>query len=807
MDIKETTSGTKKGGCRRAKLLLSAAVLALLLCVFISGGSVAEIGHFFLEHTDKEPDEVIKLSDLEIEVEIEGGFAKVRLRQTFQNLTAHPVEGSYYLRLPVNATVIDFGMWEDGKWLDSAIVSKERGSRAYNQLVNRKIDPALMESADAELTDALKISVAPIPPFSTRRVETVYHHWLKVSEGERRFLLPLRQAKAKAPEKADHCRITINVRDNLPLGDISLEGPKGASFQIENRMEDDQGRSGWKAVYEGGPLGLSRDLFLLIPLEISASRLSLFTYRDVENETLDLSATGGEVYRDEDGYFLAEAVYNMPVNTGNTAESRDVVVLVDTSLSMQLDKLRQAARIVEEVLAGLDENDGFTILTMDKEVSVWRRTFNKADAENKSKAINFLYESPLTSGTDLANGFGQALRLAKNSKRGKPQVVAVTDGQATLGEIRHKELIEAVTSANEDPLLPVHIFGTGEDTNVPFLRKIANESGAYFTWARQSEDIKFKLSSFLKAIADVPVHDVTLSMGSGKGVKQVYPAVELVGFNHESLNWVGKYSGPATSVTATVVGKRRDKEIKLAKESALPEKATEHDFVRRLWAERRVDHLLELVRLEGERKEWIEEIIHLSRKFKFPTPYTSYLVAPRVMMEPSLMRSMDPVLRVTAGPGTRSVVALFPFGEVKELRYIDSEDVWETRFLVPEWMDDGRYWCRLIITGEKGEKRMELKRFTVDNTPPSLDVRAKGPVRPGEAVELYVDAPPDTRWIRARLGRLPPVDVKWDPSDKINRGRVLVPPSFPPGDYVIRFTAEDFARNNAGAQTTVRVGG
>ncbi len=806
MDIEETTSGIKKGGCRSAKLVLSATVLALLLCIFMSGGSVAEIGHFFLEHTDREPDEVIKLSDLEIEVDIEGGFAKVRLRQTFQNLTAHLIEGSYYLRLPANATVMDFGMWEDGKWLDSAIVSKERASRAYNQLVNRKIDPALMESADAELTDALKISVAPIPPFSTRRVETVYHHWLKVSEGERRFLLPLAQAKAEAPEKADHCRIIVKVSDNLPLGDISLEGPKGAAFQIE-RQKEEKGRSAWKAVYEGGPLKLSRDLSLHVPMKISESRLSLFTYRDVDTEALDISATGGGVYRDKDGYFLAEAVYNLSPNTGNTAEARDVVLLVDTSLSMQLDKLRQAARIVEEVLAGLDENDGFTILTMDKEVSFWRRTCNKADAENKSKAIDFLYETPLTSGTDISNGFRKALRLAKDGERGKPQVVAVTDGQATLGEIRHKELIESVLSENEDPPVPVHIFGVGEDTNVPFLKKISNESGAYFTWALQSEDIKFKLSSFLKAVADVPLRDVTLSMALGKGVKQVYPAVELVGFNHESLNWVGKYSGPATSVTASVVGKRADKEIKLTEESALPEKSTDHGFVRRLWAERRVDHLIELIRLEGEEKKWIEEIVYLSRKFKFPTPYTSYLVAPRVMMEPSLMRSMDPVLRVTADPGTRSVVALFPFGEVKELRYIDSEDVWETRFLVPEWMDDGRYWCRLIITGEKSEKRMEQKRFTVDNTPPSLDVRAKGPVRPGEAVELYVDAPPDTRWIRARLGRLPPVDVRWDPSDKINRGRVLVPPSTPPGEYVIRFTAEDFARNNAGAQTTVRVGG
>ncbi len=783
---------------------------AIILCLCLVGGSMAEIGSFLLSgRKQKEKKGVVSLSDLSIEVDIRGGFARVCLRQTFQNNSDRQVKGSYYLKLPADASLMNFGMWEDGRWTDAVIIERKRGKRAFNQLVQRKIDPALMEAPEAEITDAFKIAVAPIPPYSTRRLETTYHHWLKVRSQQRRFLLPLKPGEADAPETAKHCRIKINVSGNLPLGELSLQGPSGASFQTKRKKLKANGEVyTWQAEYEGGPLKLDRDLFLVVPIDISKSRLSLFSYRDVETESLDLSATGGKTYKDERGYFLAEAVYNLPDKQEEDKKARDVVILIDTSLSMQMYKLRQAARVAEEVLAGLGDNDGFTILTMDKEIAAWRKTFKKVEDQNKKEALAFLYNSPLRAGTRLDKGFTEALEIAKEGGRAA-QVVAVTDGQATLDEIKHAELIESIRSANEQEgkPIPVHVFGIGEDTNVPLLKKVSSDSGGYFIWARQTEDIRPKLFSFLDGITDTPLMNVSLSLDPGKGIEFVYPAEGVVGFNHESISWTGRYHEPAKPVTARVTAKREDREVSLASQSALPEKSTDHQFVRRLWAERRVGHLLERIRMEGEKEEWIEEIIFLSRKFKFPTPYTSYLVAPRAFLRPRRIRPRDPVLRVKTEPGTRSVVTLFPFGETRELRYISSDKVWETRFLVPEWMDDGKYWCRLIITGTGGEKRMEYKHFIVDSTPPTLDVRAKGPVRPGEAVEIYVDADPDTRWIRARLDTLPPVEVRWDPVEKINRGRVLIPPSWPRGEYEIRFTAEDFAHNNAGARTTVRVGG
>jgi hypothetical protein len=70
-----------------------------------------------------------------------------------------------------------------------------------------------------------------------------------------------------------------------------------------------------------------------------------------------------------------------------------------------------------------------------------------------------------------------------------------------------------------------------------------------------------------------------------------------------------------------------------------------------------------------------------------------------------------------------------------------------------------------------------------------------------------VDADPDTRTIRAGLASLPRVEIKWDREAKINRGTILIPPDWKPGDYAINVWAEDFAHNAAVAETRVRIGG
>jgi hypothetical protein len=57
------------------------------------------------------------------------------------------------------------------------------------------------------------------------------------------------------------------------------------------------------------------------------------------------------------------------------------------------------------------------------------------------------------------------------------------------------------------------------------------------------------------------------------------------------------------------------------------------------------------------------------------------LAVPRALLRPRVIRPGDPVLRVKTDESIVSVVALFPFGLVQPLRYLSSEDIWQTRSL------------------------------------------------------------------------------------------------------------------------------
>jgi Ca-activated chloride channel family protein len=64
-------------------------------------------------------------------------------------------------------------------------------------------------------------------------------------------------------------------------------------------------------------------------------------------------------------------------------------------------------------------------------------------------------------------------------------------------------------------------------------------------------------------------------------------------------------------------------------EMTFPEKTGEgRDFVEHLWARRKVGYLLDQIRANGEKKELVDEVVLLAKKYGITTPYTSYLIVP-----------------------------------------------------------------------------------------------------------------------------------------------------------------------------------
>ena len=338
------------------------------------------------------------------------------------------------------------------------------------------------------------------------------------------------------------------------------------------------------------------------------------------------------------------------------------------------------------------------------------------------------------------------------------------------------------------------MLGIGNDANVPLLRILTSHDG-YFDWVRSTEPIEFKLNAFLDKIGQEPVKNLLLAVTPAANVDMVYP-LEESRFAGGMATWAGQYKRPLPQATFTVTGTRDRQALGLSATAPLPATGTGHTELPRTWAKARVDALLDKIAREGEDRATVDEIIRLSRKYKFVTPYTSFLAAPRALLRPRVIRPGDPVLRLKADESIVSVIALFPFGLTKPLRYLKEEDTWQTRFLAPVEMSDGVYQVRLILRDRQGHVYRESKSFVIASKTPALRARLEKPrLHPGETLRISAQASGNARTITARLYGAMPVALRWNSTAKANTGEIVVPSYLPPGKYTVHVTAEDIAHN------------
>jgi Ca-activated chloride channel family protein len=171
-----------------------------------------------------------------------------------------------------------------------------------------------------------------------------------------------------------------------------------------------------------------------------------------------------------------------------------------------------------------------------------------------------------------------------------------------------------------------------------------------------------------------------------------------------------------------------------------------------------------------------------------------------------VIRPGDPVLRVKADASIVSVIALFPFGLTKPLRYLKEEDTWQTRFLAPVEMADGEYQVRLILRDRDGHVYRESKSFVIASKTPVLRARLEKPrMHAGETSRIFVQASGNARTVTARLYGAPPVALRWNGAAKANTGELVVPAFLPPGKYKVHVTAEDVAHNIGAAEVALEV--
>lgn len=779
---------------------------ALMLAILFSAPAVAhaQSGVLIPSSTEKPNPAVLSLDEMTVNVLIDNQYARVRVVQIFGNRTDRIQEGRYVFLIPTTASVSDFAVWDGDVRIPGVILEHRRAEEIYKDLALQSIDPGLLKQEGEDTANtAFTVQVAPIPAYGTKRLELEYTELLSVDNLESYFSFPFKPSQY-GTQSVGHLEIRLQLTSRVAMTDLSVKSKAFALNFIENSAQYKS------ASFAANDVQLSEDFAFSYGLNVKGTAFEFLAYRAPERITADELRDPRLATREPDGYFEAGAVFNEAGRApGDTSPPppRSILVMLDTSLSMQFEKLDRAYEATEGLLRSLTPQDTFNLMLFNDEVVVFSNNPVDGRSDQIERALAFIKSSYLSGGTDTGAALDRAAGLSKAMpSRKERSIVMITDGNSTLATTRTKAIVDRFQKANDSgPKARLYVFGIGSDTNIRLLGELARASRGYFAWTRETDDLSFKLKSFVSKVGRDPIDSLKLQNADSANFYQVYPDYEATAYDGARLSFVGRYKRPG-SASLTMTGNEAGKPVRLTQQVELPERDDSHPHVPRMWARARVDALLRQIALDGETKEAIDEIIALSKKYKFVTPYTSFLAAPRSLLRPRVIRPGDPVLRVRADESITEVTAVFPFGLTKRMTYLKGDDVWETRFVAPSEMVDGVYHCRLVLVDRQGRAYQEQKSFVIDSRPPKLQASLNQTVaHAGEDLMITVGADSDTRVIAARIFGSLPVPVVWDAKAKANIGHLRIPAGLPSGSYTIQVTAEDFAHNSSVVELVVEV--
>jgi Ca-activated chloride channel family protein len=797
---------------------LASLLAALLICAHLTAR--ADTGVLIPRDLQQPDSSVLSLQEMEVNVVIDDGDARVFIRQIFANHTASIEEGTYVFALPSGSTVSDFAVWDGPVRIPAVILERRRAEEIYDQARMQAIDPGLLAASERDGSNPASSSVfnakiVPIPAHGTKRLEIEYHQRLTVTDFQQEFLLSL-QPSAYKEQRAGHFQLHFELHSAQPIADVQLTAK---TLPLKLTRQDEHTISG---SFASDNVDFTEDFAARWKIDPAASdKLEVATYRNphpalpLPDEMATQRATNPEP-----GFFLAQIL----IGTGNRnatpasetdrahAPPRNLIVLFDNSLSMQWEKLERSYAAMEKLLRSLGPEDEFNLLLFNQDVSSFQPAPVPATPANLQGALQFVRGSALRGGTDLDRALTAALAQCAlpNSV-----IVALTDGESDRGTIVIGRKIAADYTrrwkdSSQHPR--TNVFAVGDDANLPLLRQIARNDGV-LEHVLSTEPVDAKLASFLFKIANRPLEDLQLNIDPRAKVHTLYPLDDSV-YAGSIASWVGDYPAPATNISFKAHAVRDGVPFNTQVRADLPRESLDHPQLPRLWAQARVNALLDQIAREGESRAAIDEIIQLSRKYKFVTPYTSFLAVPRSLLRPRVIRPGDPVLRVHTDPSIESVIALFPFGLTKPLRHMADEDrsgpegnrLWETRFLAPAEMRDGTYSVRLILRDAGGHTYRESKSFVIASTPPQVKIlldRTK--YHRGDLVLVKAEATASTRTLTARLEGAAPVDLRWNAALGASAGQLRIPDRLAPGSYTLSVTAEDIAHNIGTQEAQVEI--
>ncbi|MDR0355042.1 MAG: VIT and VWA domain-containing protein [Deltaproteobacteria bacterium] len=544
------------------------------------------------------PYEVVKT---ELIFDVTRQKAMTILRQTIKNTGQVPLEMDYMVPLPLNGTVNGLTLVSNGKEMVGEVLDKAAAWEIYQSIVSRLKDPALLEYAGRGM---FRSRIFPIDPGKESTLDLSIDYLLPKEDGRVDINFPLAGSLTNG-RKIGLQEIIVKIDGDeaggfySPLGDLDVKSD-GSSTTLTYAVKDAE------------------------PL-----RSFQLSYRE------EADSMGGLILShrpdpSEDGYFLFLAEPSSSLDS-EPIMAKTVVFCLDVSGSMSGHKIVQAKAALNFVLDRLNPEDSFDLVEFSSRAKAWRPELEAMNEENRLAAKNYVKSLREGGSTNISEALAKSLSLVTGTN--PSYLIFLTDGEATIGEMDERKLVQISRENNPNQKTRIFSFGLGHDVNARLLDALAIESRGQATFVGVSEDIEEKVSSFFSKMAYPALIKPELKIN--RQVNRLLPAALPDLFRGSQLVLVGRYA-ESGEAAFSLTGLEGEKEVRFEYKANLADGPVEGgEFIARLWAQRRIAEIIEEIdqsQSSQPNKELVEELTGLSKRYGIMTPYTSFLAVESEMV-------------------------------------------------------------------------------------------------------------------------------------------------------------------------------
>jgi hypothetical protein len=403
------------------------------------------------------PETPLPIVKLGVDVVVEDQVARVAIDQTFHNPNIYVMEGMYRFAIPPDSSLQRLAMYVDGKLTESAVVERMAARRIYEDVVYRRLDPALLEWAG---TGRLSLKVYPLPAQQDKRLLIAYTQSLPKLYDDYTLAVPL-------PEV------------DLPVGELSFDvRMKGCAnceiMSTSHKVKVE--RSGNDAIvsYREGRAEIGDSLVLKV--------------RDKRKEPIVASHTSG------DGQFVMVRARPDLKTTAREYRKRTWVILDDVSASRDVFTRRAQHDMIDGFLRELDEDDRIAIIAFDVAARTKLAPTRVLDVDRKTVRAALNEEGGIGA-TDFGVALDAALEQLKGVAAEDATIIYLGDGIISSGPRQLDKLRDRIVGRAQ--FVGVGI-GDGPDTQT--LDSLAASTGGYATTIDLADDVRWRAFDLVAAL-------------------------------------------------------------------------------------------------------------------------------------------------------------------------------------------------------------------------------------------------------------------------------------------------------------------